>query len=102
MSPIVQKITGADPGTFVLFYVPECPYCQRALSTLRERNLPFKGYNINNISGNMPRLLQVLTTYSNLTGFNPYHTTKPIIFINGKFVGGMDDLAKYLDVQFTQ
>lgn len=99
VNPIIQKIIGADQGTYVLFYVPECPYCQNALGLLRAKSLPYKAYNINNINGNMNRLLKVLGTNSVLTGYNTYHTTKPLIFVNGQFVGGYDDLVRYVGAQ---
>ncbi|AQN68110.1 ESV128-type glutaredoxin [Saudi moumouvirus] len=98
--PIISKIVDADPNTFIIFFVPECPYCQRALGMLRNSGLAYKGYDINTINGNMPRLLDVLNQYAYLTNFNPTHATKPVIFINGQFLGGSDDLATYLANQF--
>ncbi len=49
----------------------------------------------------MPRLLDTLNQYSYLTNFNSSHVTKPIIFINGKFIGGSTELARYLNNQFA-
>ncbi|BCS82938.1 ESV128 type glutaredoxin [Cotonvirus japonicus] len=101
INPIISKIINADKDTYVIFYVDGCPYCQGALTILRSKNLPYKGYNINNIKGNMPRLLQVLNQFSSNIGFNNQHTTKPMIFLNGQFLGGMTELDKYLATQLV-
>ncbi|AUV58233.1 glutaredoxin [Bandra megavirus] len=100
-NPIIGKITDANPNTFIIFFVQECPYCQKALQLLRSSGVAYKGYDINSINGNMPRLLDTLNQYSYLTNFNSNHMTKPIIFINGKFLGGSTELAQYLNNQFT-
>lgn len=95
-NPIIKKILNADPDTYVIFFVYECPYCTRALRMLRESGLKYKGYNINDINGSMPKLLKVLNDNAELVGFNRNHRTKPIIFLNKKLIGGSDDLSKYL------
>lgn len=92
---IVDKITNAPENTYIIFYVPECPYCQKALQLLRNSNVSYKGYNIHQIKGNMSKLLEVLNNNHTLINFNPNHKTKPIIFLNGKFIGGFDDLSRH-------
>ena len=96
-NPIINKILTADDNTYVIFFVYECPYCRRALEMLRKYNIKYKGYNINDIKGGMPELLQVLNSNAEIIGFNTSHRTKPIIFLNKKFIGGSDDLAKHLE-----
>uniref|UniRef100_A0A6C0C9C9 Glutaredoxin domain-containing protein n=1 Tax=viral metagenome TaxID=1070528 RepID=A0A6C0C9C9_9ZZZZ len=95
---IIKKILDADSDTFVMFYVTECPYCQRALKLLRDSNVKYKGYIIDKIPGGMPELLKTLTTYKDIVQFNDMHHTKPIIFYNNRFLGGADDLSRYLGV----
>ena len=93
-NPIIQKIISADPSTYIVFFVRECSYCQSALNLLRKKNIPYKGYNIDNIKDGMKGLLMVLRKNADLLNFDLDHKTKPIIFLNGKFIGGADDLSK--------
>lgn len=93
---IINKITGADANTYIIFFVPTCRYSQLALQTLRNNNLSYKGYDIGEITGGMPELLRVLNKNAALFQFDTDHKTKPIIFFNGKFIGGADDLSDRL------
>lgn len=94
--PIIRKIVNADPGSYVIFFVYGCPYSEKALALLREKNVPFKGYDINKIDGGMMKLLTVLNQNSQIVNFNPTHRTKPIIFYDGKYLGGAEELEKQL------
>lgn len=101
-NPIIAKILGAENDTFIIFFVYGCPYCERALQFLRSHNLKYKSYDINSINGEMPRLLNILNYYKDQIGFNPNHRTKPIIFLNGRFVGGYNELLQLNDNFFSQ
>lgn len=94
--PIIQKIMEAPYGTYVIFFVNGCSYCENALKLFREKNLKYKGYDINSINGGMSKLLEILNNNTKFVYFNPKHRTKPIIFLNGKFIGGYDDIKKIL------
>lgn len=96
MNKIISKIVEADPNTFVIFYTRDCPYCRNALELLNKTNAPYKGYDINQIDGGMHKLLTVLNQNSQLISFNRNHKTKPLVFINGRFLGGYTELARYL------
>lgn len=97
INKIIKKIINAKPGTYVIFFVYECRYCERALNLLRRENVLYKGYNIDEITGGMPKLLSVLNENAKLIGFDPTHQTKPIIFLNGKFLGGANELVAHFD-----
>jgi glutaredoxin len=45
----------------------------------------------------MPELLKVLNKNANLINFDKNHRTKPIIFYNGKFIGGFQQLNEKLN-----
>lgn len=92
--PIIDKIINAPKNTFIIFFTNDCYYSSKALMLLRMNRLSYKGYNINNINGGMNRLLDILNQYYHLVKFNTSHHTKPIIFLNGKFIGGFDQLSK--------
>ena len=96
LNPIIQKIINVEPNTYIIFYVPECTYCQQALDLLRTSNVKYKGYNIHQINGSMQNLLEILKQNATLIGFDSSHRTKPIIFLNGKFLGGTRELSKQL------
>ena len=93
--PCIKKIIDADPDTYIIFYVPECPFCRRALELLREKKVSYKGYNIHDIKGGMPRLLEMINKYADWFAFDKKHRTKPIIFKNKKFLGGADQLKEH-------
>ena len=93
--PIIKKICNAEKGTYIIFFVDECPYCQKALELIRSKNINYKGYDIHHIKGDMPKLLKVLNNNAALIKFNTFHTTKPIIFLDCQFIGGYDDLVKH-------
>lgn len=96
---IIDKIKNSPRNFFIIFFSDDCQYCLRALNILKNNNLRFKSYDINKINGGMQYLLQVLSRHSREINFNPYHQTKPLIFLNGKFLGGMDDLIRYLNAK---
>ncbi|XWV26643.1 putative glutaredoxin [Tupanvirus soda lake] len=94
---IISKIIDADTDTYVIFFVYSCPYSMRALELLRQKNVKYRGYDINNLNGGMTKLLEVLNENSELTNFKSSHKTKPIIFLNGKFLGGYDILRDHFN-----
>lgn len=93
---ILDKINNADPNTFVFFYLKQCPYCYQTLDLLRNSTYPYKGYNIYKIDGQMPRLLQIFNRNASVLNFPATYNTMPLIFINGKFLGGYNELNQYL------
>ena|ERR1700747_2097973 len=82
---------------FVIFYTPECPYCKDALHNLRGSGQKYKGYDMNQLNGGKTELLEILNANASVVGFDKNHTTKPIIFHNGKFIGGADTLKIMLN-----
>jgi glutaredoxin len=83
---------------YVIFYVNDCPYCQNALNLLRQSSVKWKGYDIDTINGGLDSLLKVFNNHNLLTEYNKahgvVHRTKPLIFYNGKFIGGFTDLQQ--------
>ena len=83
---------------FIVFYSDWCPYSVKALELLKNNKRSFKAYKIDKIRGGMDRLLDNLKRQSKMTQFDKDHTTRPIIFLKGKFIGGHDDLVTHLDM----
>ncbi|HEX4738884.1 MAG TPA: glutaredoxin 3 [Allosphingosinicella sp.] len=61
-----------------------CPYCARAKSLLGQKGVEYEEYEINSVPGRRDEMLE---------RSNGRHTV-PQIFIDGKHVGGSDDLAE--------
>lgn len=97
MHPIIDKIINANKNTFVIFFVSDCGYSQSALQLLRQNKLAYKGYDISKIDGGMSELLSVLHNNSQKIAYDINHITKPIIFFNGKFIGGYDKLFNFIN-----
>lgn len=93
---IINKILKHE---HVIFYSPHCRYSMDAINHLDRLNLPdLRKYEIEKLrteGSQMNFLLNVLREYKTVINFDEQHYTKPIIFINGKFIGGYTDLIKY-------
>jgi glutaredoxin 3 len=61
-----------------------CPYCARAKRLLEEKGVEYEEYEINSAVGKRDEMLE---------RSNGRHTV-PQIFIDGRHVGGSDDLAE--------
>lgn len=93
---IIDKIMNNKPDTFIVFFVSTCPYCRKTMDLLKERHLSYKGYNINSINGGMNKLLSVLRENAPDLNFDVNHRTKPVIFLNGVFLGGYNELVNFI------
>jgi glutaredoxin 3 len=61
-----------------------CPYCARAKALLGQKGIEYEEYEINSVPGKRDEMLE---------RSNGRHTV-PQIFIDGRHVGGSDDLAE--------
>ena len=93
---VMNKIINSDPDTYIIFYDPDCKYCMNSIYLFRDNAVAYKGYQIHKIPGGLKTLLNIFKCNSEELEFNNYHTTKPLIFHNGKFVGGYDELKEYM------
>jgi len=96
MNKYYRKILD-NKDTFTIFYSDWCAYCQQAIKELKQSGLSYKGYKIDKISGGINKLIESLTETKDFSDFDPNHKTRPIIFRGGKFIGGYQDLKKYLE-----
>ncbi len=60
-----------------------CPYCARAKQLLEQKGVDYEEFEINSVPGKRDEML----------GRSNGRTTVPQIFIDGRHVGGSDDLA---------
>lgn len=91
---IIGKITSSD--NYVIFFDYHCGYSMAALNLLKIKKLKYKGYEISKIPGGLNAILEVLKKNKEKIKFNLEHNTKPILFFNGNFIGGYDELSKKL------
>lgn len=63
-----------------------CPYCEMALEELKNRNIEYKEFNKDE---NKEVVAEVKEKYNWMT--------YPMIFIDGKFIGGCEELVKLSD-----
>jgi len=82
----LQKMINSN--SVVIFSFSFCPYCKRAKAALKNANIAYKSYELDKMK-NGEQIKQLLLE---MTG----QRTVPNIFINGKHIGGSDDLQKYL------
>ena len=61
-----------------------CPYCARSKHLLDEKGVDYEEYELNSTPGKREEMLDRA----------PGRTTVPQIFIDGRHVGGSDDLAE--------
>lgn len=78
---MLAHLGGTAPYDIVVFSRSGCGHCARAKRLLNERGLPFSELPTS------PRILRAL----------PGENTTPQIFVDGRLVGGADDLAAWLD-----
>ena len=96
MDKHTMKILDND-DKFVIFYSDWCGYSISALNLLKKHNLKHKKYKIDKIKGNLNKLLEDFNKTKVMTKFNCDHTTRPIVFHKGKFIGGYNDLKQYIE-----
>ena len=96
MDKYTSKIIN-NKKTFIIFYSDWCGYSQNALKLFKKKKIKFKGYKIDKIKGNIKKLIELLTETKASTNFNCDHSTRPIIFYNGKFIGGYNELVKFIN-----
>jgi glutaredoxin len=92
---------------YVIFWEPGCPYSEDAMNFLKSHNLSYRDYIISKIPNNREKgtfmTLNELADYFNedankeATGYSEKHRTKPIIFFEGKFLGGFAELKGKVD-----
>lgn len=87
MSPLKSMLLNTP--SFVVF-LEGCPYCIRAMNLLNQKNIPYQALNY----GKYPELDAEITATTK-------HRTYPKIYLDRKFVGGCDDLMKYLEKNNT-
>ena len=77
---------------YVMFYSSWCSYSRAAMDKIKNSGEQYRFYDIDTVPGGLDAVLESLSKNSELTKFNQKHTTSPIIFYKGKFIGGYSEL----------
>ena len=92
LSEVIQAIKSSE---YVILYSPWCGYSKNALTLLNQNRIPYKSIDIENINGTMNEIRARLAKDKSI-GFPESYSTRPMIFVNGKFIGGYADLKQML------
>lgn len=102
----ILELFDNNKGKIAIFYTEDCGYSSAAREYLKTNNIPYVRVDIDKITfANNPsnkrqeffrRLSQAEIVKK--TGYNTSHTSRPVIFYDGKFVGGYSELIM-LDVK---
>ena len=78
----------------LVFGKSTCRYCKEAIKYLKENNIPYKYYKIDEYYNIFFKILEKLNKKHQDILYDSNHKTYPIIFINKKFIGGYSELIK--------
>jgi len=85
---------------FTIYQSPYCPHCQRATKTLERLkqgyNIPVKNVVLEGVQGNLQSVLKFFNQHKHYYNFDSSHKTRPVIFYNGDFIGGNQELETLL------
>ena len=106
---IIETIKNADSGRYIIFYTADCGFSRAALKLLDDKNILHSKRDIYQIKFSLEKnilemtgkekinaIINIFRDNSSEIGFDVGHSTRPIIFYNGKFVGGYSDLKKII------
>ena len=89
---VLQMIKTSD---CVILYSPWCGYSKKALSLLNKMKMNHKAIDIDHIEGSMNEIRMALSKDKTIQ-FPFEYSTRPMIFINGRFIGGYTELSEQL------
>ena len=74
-----------------IYYKPECPYCQNAINLCKRNKVKYELHNVFTYGG---KSNVISSLFLNNYLKSKSDTTVPIIFNNGKYIGGSAELIK--------
>lgn len=92
LSDVIQIIKSND---CVILYSPWCGYSKKALSLLNQGHVPYMSIDIEKIDATMNEIRSRLARERGFK-FPESYSTRPMIFMNGKFIGGYTELINLL------
>lgn len=93
----INKIVNEKSNDIYVFFAREwCGYSNDCEELLKKRKLRYNRFNMKDLDCDKKELLKILNNHKELIKYDTEHTTFPIIFFHGEFVGGYSDLEKLL------
>jgi glutaredoxin-related protein len=92
--PLNQVIQTIKKNPCVILYSSWCGYSRKALDLLKQAKRSAKKIEIEDIQGSMNEIRNQLSKAG--VGFPKSYSSRPMIFMNGKFIGGYDQLSKMI------
>jgi len=91
MSMFYDKIIN-NKHFYIVFGIDNCSYCKKTIDWLYANDKSFKYYNITKYRSIFINILKKINEYDPQLAINMNHETFPVIFYNGKFIGGYTDI----------
>lgn len=88
---VINKIKTSE---YSILYSPWCGYSKAALALLKEQNISPQKFDIEKINGSMNEIRTALSNVKSI-GFPFEYSTRPMIFVNGEFLGGYQELKNH-------
>jgi len=94
ISMFYDKIV-TNKNFYIVFGIDKCSYCTKTIDWLYANNKSFKYYNIIKYRSIFINILKKINEYDPELSININHETFPVIFYNGKWIGGYSDIIHY-------
>lgn len=82
---------------FVVFGLSTCIFCKNTLKLLKDNNIKYKYYLIDNFYNLFFKTFIDLSDKYPELNIDSTHKTVPVIFYNGKFIGGYTNLKQIIN-----
>lgn len=90
-----DMISSIKTNEWTILYSPWCGYSKSALQLLKSNKISHQAIDIENIHGSIVEIRTALSRDKTIEF--PYdYSTRPMIFHNGKWLGGFTELKEYL------
>ena len=93
---LIKASQTVKDGSSIMFYIYTlrgCRYCEMAKDLLKRKYQPYETYEFSTLSSEEQSKIQSIIKVNNKGKAYEYF---PKIFFNNKFIGGYDDLTKFL------
>ena len=79
---------------YTIYYKPECPYSRKALAYLESKQMLHVRHNVHDFGGKEAVVIELKNNNFLPKKYNLATSTVPLIFKDGTFIGGCDQLLK--------
>jgi glutaredoxin len=91
---VIEKIKSNE---WVILYSPWCKFSKDALALFKSSNITPSTIDIEHIDGSLNEIRTELSNQNSIQ-FPFEYSTRPMIFLNGRFLGGFQELKDYFEL----